>query len=50
MPQFHVLLAPDDEEVERLTATLAERMTKLLRRRGLGPDSDPEERLRMQAR
>ena len=42
-PQFQVLLAPDDEEVERLTATLAERMTKLLQRRGLGPDSDPEE-------
>ena len=42
-PQFQVLLAPEDEEVERLTATLAERMTKLLQRRGLGPDSDPEE-------
>ena len=38
-PQFQALLAPDDEEVERLTATLAERMTKLLQRRGLGPDS-----------
>ena len=49
-PQFQVLLAPDDEEVERLTTTLAERMTKLLQRRGLGPDSDPHERLRMQAR
>ena len=38
-----LLLAPDDEEVERLTTTLAERMTKLLQRRGLGPDSDPAE-------
>ena len=42
-PQFQVLLAPDDEEVGRLTASLAEGITKSLQRRGLGPDSDPEE-------
>jgi hypothetical protein len=42
-PQFQVLLAPDDEEIVRLTKTLAERMSKFLVRRGLGPDSDPEE-------
>ena len=42
-PQFQLLLAPDDEEIARLTASLAQRIAKLLRRRGLGPDSDPEE-------
>ena len=42
-PQFQVLLAPDDEEIARLTASLAEGIKKLLLRRGLGPDSDPEE-------
>ena len=36
-PQFQVLPAPDDEEVQRLAASLAERITKLLLRRGLGP-------------
>ena len=49
-PQFQVLLAPDDEEVARLTGSLVEAITALLQRRGLGPDSDPHERLRMQAR
>ena len=42
-PQFQVLPAPDDEEIVRLTASLAERIPKLLQRRGLEPDSDPEE-------
>ena len=42
-PQFQILLAPDDEEIARLTASLAERITKFLDRRGLGPDSDSEE-------
>ena len=50
LPQFQPLLAPDDEEVARVTASLAERILALLRRRSLGPDSDPHERLRMQAR
>jgi hypothetical protein len=42
-PQFQVLLAPDDDEIARLTASLAQRITKLLDRHSLGPDSDPEE-------
>ena len=42
-PQFQALPAPDDQEVERLAALLAERIPKFLLRRGLGPDSDPEE-------
>ena len=42
-PQFQVLLAPDDEEIARLTASLAERITKFLCGRGLGPESDREE-------
>jgi len=42
-PRFQVLLAPDDDEIARLTASLAQRITKLLDRRSLGPDSDPEE-------
>ena len=42
-PQFQVLLAPDDDEIARLTASLTEGITKLLLRRGLGPDRDPEE-------
>ena len=42
-PQFQALFAPDNDEIARLTATLAQRMTRLLDRRGLGPDSDAEE-------
>jgi hypothetical protein len=42
-PRFQVLLAPEDEEIVRLTQCLAERIPKFLDRRGLGPDSDPEE-------
>jgi hypothetical protein len=42
-PQFQALLAPDNEEVAQLTACLAERIVKLLQRRGLGPETDPEE-------
>jgi hypothetical protein len=42
-PQFQVLLAPEDEEIAQLTAALAQRITKLIERRSLGPDSDPEE-------
>ena len=42
-PQFQALLAPDNDEIARRTATLAQRMTRLLDRRGLGPDSDAEE-------
>jgi hypothetical protein len=42
-PQFQVLLAPEDAEIARLTASLAQRIAKLLDRSSLGPDSDPEE-------
>lgn len=42
-PQFHELEAPGDPGIARLTASLAERIPKMLLRRGLGPDSDPEE-------
>src|SRR5437870_7196400 len=42
-PQFQPLLAPEDEEIAQLTASLAERIPALLQRRGLGPEADPEE-------
>ncbi len=42
-PQFQALLAPENQEIAQVTATLAERIPKLLQRRGLGPNSDPEE-------
>jgi hypothetical protein len=42
-PHFQVLLAPGDEEIAQLTASLAERITHFFERRGLGPDNDPEE-------
>jgi hypothetical protein len=42
-PQFHALLTPEDDEIVHLTASLAERIAGLLDRRGLGPDSDPQE-------
>ena len=35
--------APEDEEIARLTASLAERIPKLLQLRSLGPEGDPEE-------
>jgi len=42
-PHFQALLSPDNEEVARVTASLAEAITDFLRRRGLGPESDREE-------
>jgi hypothetical protein len=42
-PQFQVLPAPYDEEIARLTESLAVRIRKFLQQHGLGPDSDPEE-------
>ena len=42
-PQFQVLVLPDGEEIAQITATLAKRIMAFLIRRGLGPDSDPEE-------
>ena len=35
--------APEDQEIAQLTVLLAERIPKLLRRRGLGPEANPEE-------
>jgi hypothetical protein len=42
-PEFQVVLAPDNEEIAELTASLAERIPKSLHHRGLEPDGDPEE-------
>ena len=42
-PHFQVLLAPENDDIAGLTALLAERITKRMARRGLGPESDPEE-------
>ena len=42
-PHFQALLSPDNEEVARVTASLAKAITDFLRRRGLGPESDREE-------
>ena len=42
-PRFQEARAPGDQEIARLTASLAERIPKMLLRRGLGPGSDPEE-------
>jgi len=41
--RFHVLPAPDDAEVARVTARVARRVVRLLERRGLGPHGDPDE-------
>ncbi len=38
-----MLPAPDDEEIARLTESLAVQIRKFLQHRGLHPDSDPEE-------
>ena len=42
-PQFQVLLAPDNAEIERLAASVAERIRRFLQRQGLGPETNPEE-------
>jgi hypothetical protein len=42
-PHFQAVLAPETEEIARGTASLGERITMLIARRGLGPESDPEE-------
>jgi hypothetical protein len=39
-PHFQALLSPDNEEVARVTASLAEAITDFLFRRGLGPESE----------
>ena len=42
-PRFHALPAPEDDEVAAVGGRIAERVRRLLERRGLGPDADPEE-------
>jgi len=41
-PEFHELLAPEDEEIVKLTALVATRIRSLLKRRGLGMDGSEE--------
>jgi hypothetical protein len=41
--RFHRLRPPTDLEVENITEGIARRVKRLLKRLGLGPDSDPEE-------
>ncbi len=41
--RFHPLSPPEDAEVERVVGQVARRITRLLERRGLGPDADPSE-------
>jgi Putative transposase/Transposase zinc-binding domain len=41
--RFHPLPPPEDTEVERVVAQVAQRIAPLLERRGLGPEADPSE-------
>src|SRR5712691_6839475 len=41
-PEFHELPPPEDADVVRVAALVAERVESLLKRRGLGPDDDPD--------
>ena len=42
-PQFQPLLPSENEEIQCVAESLAERIPKFFQRRGLGPESDPEE-------
>jgi len=42
-PEFHVLPAPEDEEVVRLTTLVSQRVQSLLKRRGLGSETDSQQ-------
>jgi hypothetical protein len=42
-PHFQAVPAPETEEIARVTASLAQRIARLVARSGLGSDSDPEE-------
>jgi len=42
-PEFHVLPAPENEEVLRLTTLVTQRVQALLERRGLGPEADSQQ-------
>jgi hypothetical protein len=41
--RFHPLAPPDNGEVERVVGQVAQRIARLLKRRGLSPESDPTE-------
>ena len=40
--RFRPLAPPDNDEVERVTRSIARGIARLLERRGLTPDADPE--------
>ena len=42
-PEFHLLPAPEDEDVLHLTTLVSQRMQSLLKRRGLGTEADCQE-------
>ena len=42
-PGFHPLPAPEDEDVFRLTGLVSQRVQSLLKRRGFGEDTDPQQ-------
>ncbi len=44
-PEFHELPPPQDEAVLRVATLVAEKVESLLKRRGLGPDDDPDDTL-----
>jgi ribosomal protein S27E len=41
--RFQRLITPDDAEIARVTDRIVRRVVKLLKRRGLGPQADPDE-------
>jgi len=42
-PEFHELPPPEDADVVRVATLVAKRVESLLKRRGLGPDDDPDD-------
>src|SRR5262249_592267 len=42
-PEFHELPPPEDGDVVRVATLVARRTEALLKRRGLGPDADPDQ-------
>jgi hypothetical protein len=41
-PEFHELPPPEDADVARVATLVAKRVESLMKRRGLGPDDDPD--------
>jgi hypothetical protein len=41
-PEFHQLPPPQDDDVARVATLVAKRVESLMKRRGLGPDDDPD--------